>query len=453
MKNVVVILASGTGSRFGGILPKQFIKLAGKPVIQYTLETFNKSPYVDDIIVVTLSDYIANIEEIVAAESLNKVIKIIVGGKERYDSSWSAIQSIEYDECNVLFHDSVRPFVDDRIIKDCVSALENYNAVDVVVDATDTIVKVRNNEIMSIPIRDNLRRGQTPQGFKLSTIKQAYKHFLADEKKVASDDCGIVLKYLSSETIGLVYGSEKNFKITHGQDIFLANNILKSHFYGIEKCDHEVMEKNLADKTVVIFGGSSGIGKSILSICRELGANVYQFSRANGCDVSDYDSVVKALSSVLAIEGCIDFVINTAGILIKKTLDQTSICEINSMVLTNYVGAVNVAKASFSYLRKSQGMLINFTSSSYTRGRSFYSIYSSTKAAIVNLTQALSEEWYHSNVKVNCINPERTKTPMRTRNFGVEPEDTLLSSQEVAEHTLSVMCKEVTGQIVTVKKM
>ena len=453
MKNIAVILASGSGKRFGGNTPKQFIKLAGKPVIQYSLETLNNHKKIDEIIIVTLPEYIDKTEEIVMHNSLHKVTKIISGGQERYDSSWSAIQSLDTEECNILFHDSVRPFLDNRIIDDCLKSLKTYNAVDVVVDATDTIVKVRNEEIMSIPNRKNLRRGQTPQGFKLSTIRSAYNLFMLDPDKIATDDCGIVLKYLPNEAINVINGDEKNFKITHTQDIFLANSILKSHFYGLARIPSEQMEKTLSDKTVVIFGGSSGIGQTLLAMCRDYGANTYQFSRSNGCDISKYSEIKKSLETIIEKEKKIDFIINTAGILIKKTLQHTSEEEISALIETNYLGALNVAKASFKYLKQSQGMLINYTSSSYTRGRAFYSIYSSTKAAIVNLTQALSEEWHPFNIKVNCINPERTKTPMRTKNFGIEPESTLLSTKEVAEYTLSTMHHDITGQIVTVKKM
>ena len=97
-------------------------------------------------------------------------------------------------------------------------------------------------------------------------------------------------------------------------------------------------------------------------------------------------------------------------------------------------------------------MLINFTSSSYTRGRANYSIYSSTKAAVVNLTQALADEWMPFDIKVNVINPERTATPMRTANFGNEDPATLLSSKEVAEFTLSAMSFDHTGQVYSIKK-
>jgi Dehydrogenases with different specificities (related to short-chain alcohol dehydrogenases) len=97
-------------------------------------------------------------------------------------------------------------------------------------------------------------------------------------------------------------------------------------------------------------------------------------------------------------------------------------------------------------------MLLNFTSSSYTRGRSFYALYSSTKAAIVNFTQALADEWSTEDIKVNCINPERTATPMRTANFGIEPADLLLSAKDVALTSLKVLGSNKTGLIVDVRK-
>ena len=126
--------------------------------------------------------------------------------------------------------------------------------------------------------------------------------------------------------------------------------------------------------------------------------------------------------------------------------------DIISSVNVNYIGAVNVAKESFEYLRETQGSLIFFTSSSYTRGRMLYSIYSSTKAAIVNLVQALSEEWFGFNIRVNCINPERTHTPMRTRSFGNEPADTLLDPKYVAIATVNTLVSRYSGQVIDVKR-
>lgn len=452
MKNVAVILASGSGTRFGSKIPKQFIKLAGKPVIVYTLEAFQKSSCIDEIIIVTNDNFIDFVSSLTIDYNISKTLKIISGGKERYESSWSAIQSIEDEECNVIFHDAVRPFVSGRIISDCVQALDKWNAVDVIVDPTDTIVKIKGETIMSIPDRRFLARGQTPQAFKKSLIQKAYQRFLNEEKRVASDDCGIVLKYLPMEPIYTVKGEESNFKITHQQDIYLADNIIKDGLFIQCNNNAEFVENTLNDKVVVVFGGSSGIGESIYLKAKEYGANTYSFSRANGCDITNYSNIIEALQKVYDIEGRIDYVINTVGLLIRKPLEFTSDEDIITSCNVNYVGAINVSKASLKYLKQSQGMLLNFTSSSYTRGRSGYSLYSSSKAAIVNLTQALSEEWLGLNVRVNCINPERTDTPMRRKNFGIEPEDSLLTANQVANISLSVMASDYTGQIVTVRR-
>ncbi|TNH02789.1 SDR family oxidoreductase, partial [Testudinibacter sp. TR-2022] len=126
--------------------------------------------------------------------------------------------------------------------------------------------------------------------------------------------------------------------------------------------------------------------------------------------------------------------------------------EIDNLVGINYTGAINVAIAAKPHLEQTNGMLLNFTSSSYTRGRAYYSIYSSSNAAIVNFTQALAEEWRHFKIRVNCINPERTKTPMRTNNFGAEDPSLLLSAEEVAHTSLAMLLNNKSGLIIDIRK-
>ena len=116
------------------------------------------------------------------------------------------------------------------------------------------------------------------------------------------------------------------------------------------------------------------------------------------------------------------------------------------------MGTINVAMEAYAYLKESKGKLVFFTSSSYTRGRAFYSIYSSTKAAIVNFVQAIAQEWEPFGIAENYSNPERTKTPMRVKNFGTEPENTLLSAEKVAIATIQSLVSEFTGQVIDVKR-
>lgn len=452
IKNIAVILASGSGSRFGAKLPKQFVRLAGKPVIQYSIEIFEAVSAIDEIIIVTKEEYLDYVYEIVNLELFRKVSKVIVGGAERYDSTLSALKAIPYEEANLIIHDAVRPFVSENIINRCLDGLKINNAVDVVVDATDTIVRINEKLIQEIPDRRFLKRGQTPQAFKKSILEKAFHLFLQDAEKSVTDDCGIVLKYLPNEPIMVVQGEEENFKITHQQDIYLADNLIKDGLIGRMKIGVEDFKNKLKDKVVVVIGASSGIGEDIAKLCKSIDAKVYPCSRSlNGVDIKNENSLNNKLEEIYKIEGKIDFVINTSGLLNRKPFISMTEQEIVDSYMVNYVGVLNIARSSFLFLKKSQGMLINFSSSSYTRGRSNYSIYSSTKAAVVNFTQALAEEWRVHGIKVNAINPERTATPMRTANFGNEPINTLLTSKEVAEFTLSAMSFEHTGQVFSIK--
>ncbi|ATF55230.1 2-C-methyl-D-erythritol 4-phosphate cytidylyltransferase [Morganella morganii] len=451
-KNIAVILASGTGSRFESRIPKQFVKLAGKPVIQYTIEAFENCSAIDEIIIVSKDEYIDFIYEIATKNEFKKINKVISGGKERYDSTWAALTATPDENCNLIIHDAVRPFVSERIINDCISALLTYNAVDVVVDAVDTIVEVENNFISNIPDRRKLKRGQTPQAFKKFTLSDAYKKFLNDPNKAASDDCGIVKKYLSNEKIYTVSGEESNFKLTHPQDLYLADNIIKDGLNNRNQCDKKLASDKLKNKVAVIIGGSSGIGESLSVLCTQYDMKVYACSRnLNNVDITNKNSIDNFLKYVKEKEGKIDFIINTAGLLIRKPLISLQTDEILDSININYTGVINTTLASYPYLKESKGMIIHFTSSSFTRGRANYSIYSSTKAAVVNFTQAMSEEWLPLDIKINCINPERTDTPMRRSNFGIEPPETLLSSEAVAEFTLAAMTFEHTGQIYSIK--
>lgn len=455
MKNIAIILAGGSGQRLDNSYPKQFYKIAGKKVIEHTLDVFEKNPQIDEIAVVSNPSYVREIENIVLNNNYTKLKKILKGGKERYLSSLSAINAYDTgEEVNLIFHDAVRPLVNDRIISDCIKALSTYNAVDVAVKTSDTIIQVDEDELIeSIPDRNWLRNGQTPQAFKISTIKEAYQIALQDPNLKTTDDCGVVRKYLPEEKIYVVKGEQFNMKLTYKEDIFLLEKLFQ-----LKTTDQQTdsvtpfTKEQIQGKVIVVFGGSSGIGADIVKTSKKLGAHIYSFSRSSEqVDVTDVSAVQKALKEVHEKEGRIDAVINTAGVLEKEPFSSMEYDKIIRSIQINYFGAIIVAKEAYPYLKESKGSLLLYTSSSYTRGRAFYSLYSSSKAAIVNLVQALSEEW-GDHVHINCINPERTNTPMRTKNFGIEPEGSLLKSETVAAVSLNTLFLPMTGEVIDVKK-
>lgn len=456
MRNIAVILAGGSGVRLGNIIPKQFIKLAGKKVIEHTINVFQQNNLIDEICVVVHADYEREIEDIRLKNQFNKLTKVLVGGKERYHSSLAAINaydSIE-DDVNLIFHDAVRPLLNDCIIEDVIIALTKYDAIDVAVPTTDTIIQIDDdNEIVKIPSRQNLRNGQTPQAFKLPVIKEAYRRALLDPNFKTTDDCGVVLKYMPQTPIFVVKGEQFNIKLTYKEDIFLLDKLFQLRSITGNWTVFSAEEiASLKGKTIIIFGGTQGIGYELAQICLDYGMNVRSLSRATGVDVTNYTAVSKALASAAKDYGQIHYVVNTAGI-----LDRQPLCDMDEEIIrrsidVNYMGCVNVSKASYEHLKKSGGSLLFYTSSSYTRGRAFYCLYSSLKAAIVNFVQALSEEWYEKGIRVNCINPERTKTPMRIKNFGNEPEGSLLDPKTVAISSLKTLLSSMTGEVIDVKK-
>ena len=131
----------------------------------------------------------------------------------------------------MLFHDAARPLLDQRIICDCLRALATDRAIGVAVPSSDTIVEVSDGVVTGMPRRDALARCQTPQGFRLSVIRRAYQLADADPgfaQRPATDDCGIVLRYLPEVAVRIVPGSERNIKITYPADLALAETLLRA---------------------------------------------------------------------------------------------------------------------------------------------------------------------------------------------------------------------------------
>ncbi len=231
MKNVAVILAAGSGSRTGLATPKQFLPLSGKTVLEHSVRTFNDHPLIDEVVIVTATEFIEKVQAIVKANGWTKVTAVLPGGKERFDSSLAAVRHFaDNPDAVMLFHDAARPLVSERIISDTIKAMERYDAVDVAIPAVDTIVQCdrEGTHMESIQDRNLLWRMQTPQGFRQRTIQEAYRIALQDPQFTATDDCGTVLRYLKDVKVGIVRGSERNIKLTYADDLSLLEFLLSS---------------------------------------------------------------------------------------------------------------------------------------------------------------------------------------------------------------------------------
>jgi len=444
-----ILLAAGSGNRMKFPTPKQFLKLAGRTIIEHTLDILESYDGLDEVFIVIDPDYRAFLEELLLRNSYTKVTKVLNGGASRRESSAAGIFAVEENNAFVLLHDAVRPFLSHRIISDCFSALETHSAVDVAIPAVDTIIETDlDNRIVNIPKRAHLRRGQTPQGFRASVLRTAHELASGEPDVEVTDDCGLILRYGLGD-VHVVEGDERNIKITYQEDLHLADKIFQINSMTVT---HAPVCRSLADKVVVVFGASRGIGKDIMEMGTQRGARMYGFSRSSGVDIANYPAVEKALKTIFEKEGRIDAIINTAAVLRSGTLLARTMASIEREVAINYLGSIHIIKAGLDYLKASKGSVSLFTSSSYTRGRSLYAVYSSTKAALVNLVQGLAEEWHAEGVRINAINPERTNTPMRRENFGIEPEDSLLDAKSVAAATLDTLMTNLSGMVIDVRR-
>jgi ribitol-5-phosphate 2-dehydrogenase (NADP+) / D-ribitol-5-phosphate cytidylyltransferase len=353
LRTVGVVLAGGVGTRVGLGTPKQLLKIAGKAIIEHTLAAFEVTPEIDEVVVLMTPGYVKDINDIVAARGLRKVTAVLEGGETRNDTTRRALDHLGETECNVLFHDAVRPLVTQRIVRECVNALRTYEAVDVGIPSADTIVVVDEFEIITdIPARATLRRGQTPQGFRLSTIRRAYELAWQDPDFSATDDCSVVLKYLPDVPIRMVEGSESNMKVTAPVDLHIADKLFQLSTTTVDRlASAAAYSERLRGRTAVVFGGSYGIGGEMVSLLESYGATVFSFSRsATNTHVEDPADVKAALEKAHSQTGRIDYIVVTAGVLTIGELADTDDATVAQMINVNYVAPVQIARLGVGYL-------------------------------------------------------------------------------------------------------
>ncbi|MBG6217927.1 2-C-methyl-D-erythritol 4-phosphate cytidylyltransferase [Arthrobacter sp. CAN_A6] len=450
-RTVGVILAGGIGARMGLDIPKQLVPIAGKTSLEHTAGIFQDCGFIDEVLVMMDPGSIPRARELLTQAHYPKITGILAGGRDRNETSFLALREIADPTAKVVFHDAVRPLIDAGIIKACIDALDTYAAVDTAIPSADTIIEVDEHDVIrAIPPRASLRRGQTPQAFRWETLMRAYVLARQDPAFAATDDCSVVLKYQPDVPIIVVPGHEANIKITHPIDIHLADKLFQLKHQSTGPVP--LPTSTLRGVAVVVLGGSSGIGAELARQLEEEGADVVCHSRGgSGTFVEDRASVKAALASAAARFGKIDHVVLTAGVLTVGELVTLTDEQLQHDVGVNLMAAFVVAQEAHAYLSESQGSLLLYSSSSYTRGRAKYTVYSATKAALVNLTQALADEWSADRIRVNCISPSRTATPMREKAFGVEEKNTLVQAATVARSSLQVLASDSTGQVFDVR--
>lgn len=432
-----ILLMSGSGERFSSNIPKQFSYLSGQKIYLHTLNAFLRINLFDEIILVCHEDWIEQVKE---ETSSYPSVQVIKGGTTRQQSSFLGIQKAHCDI--VVIHDAARPFVSEKIILENIENAIKHKAVDTCIPSTDTIIHSKDLfQINDIPLRKNYLRGQTPQSFEYNVIYNAHK---TTTLKNSTDDCSIALQ--AGHKIFIVNGSEFNIKITNKLDLFIAEQLFRLNTTKI------IHKKNvsLKNKTYVVIGGSGGIGKFVCSLLLKENATAIPLSRSTipSLDLTNFNSIKEVFKKIFQEYNHIDGIINCAGLFLVKPFQQMEEEEIKNIISINFTGLVYCCHQANI---KNGGHIINISSSSCFKGRKLYGVYSASKAAIINFTQALSEEMLHLNI--NAIVPQRTNTPMRKKNFPLENPSLLLDPKIVAKKIIEVLKeKNLTGTIIEIKK-
>lgn len=227
-KVIAIVLAAGQGKRMDSQVAKQYLILQDKPVVYYCLKAFEQSS-VDEIILVTGEgqvDYCKR--EIVDLYHMNKVVKIIEGGKERYDSVFQGLIHAETAEY-VLIHDGARPFITTEIIDRMVEQVKESKACIIGMPVKETIKVVDDiGNIIATPNRNTLWAAQTPQAFDYLSLRQAYLDFYQEKDKrsmIVTDDAMLYETY-GKLPVKVLPGDYNNIKLTTPEDLIIAERIL-----------------------------------------------------------------------------------------------------------------------------------------------------------------------------------------------------------------------------------
>ena len=223
-KNIALILAAGIGSRMNNDTPKQFMLINGKPLLFYSLSTFNNHDQIDEVYVVTNIENLSTVRGIIRDNNLKKVRGIIIGGKTRQESVYNGLKGIPNVASDdiILIHDSARPLVTKEIIDRNIDACLVYNAVNTVIPVTDSLVKSEGNESVD---RNKVLAVQTPQTFRYDLILKAHEEALKENITNAGDDASLVSRL--NVNIKQVQGNKLNFKVTTMEDLIILKAILE----------------------------------------------------------------------------------------------------------------------------------------------------------------------------------------------------------------------------------
>jgi len=229
--NAALIIAGGSGKRMGHDIPKQFIKIEGKPIIIYTLEAFEQHPGIDAIEVVCLDGW----QEILLAYAekfgISKLKWVVTGGGFAQESIKNGVFGLRdklSDDDIVIVHDGIRPMVDDDVLTDVIVKCGQYgNAVTSLPYNEQIFVKQDEETTRKYIPRDTLRRVQTPQAYRYGLLYDSYKRAFEEKIGISESSYTNTMMVDLGETLYFAAGSDKNIKLTTQDDLELFRALMR----------------------------------------------------------------------------------------------------------------------------------------------------------------------------------------------------------------------------------
>lgn len=434
MNCVGIILAGGTGIRFKSQTPKQYMKLNGKELIEYSIDAFIQAESISNIICVLDSDEFKRkrIEE-------KYDLTCIKGGKTRNESIKLALDYIHAHLPStelVFIHEAARPLINPSLINDFINKIiqNKVDAVITAVDITDSI-GYKNGKLAN---RNEYHLIQTPECFKFNIL---FKHFDQNSEITSTSH-----QLPSNTRIKYQYSTSSNLKVTYPEDLFLAEQILKYNYFKTTNLNSPVeVQKSFTRKKALVFGSSGGLGKEIKITFESLGIELL-------CPTKE-ELNLKDLNVEKILNYCKDFfpdiIINSAAYAISDEHGLTSkfdeVFHINTKA--------NLVLIDFARKLNKQVNLVLISSSASTRGRENLTLYSASKCALNSIVESMAKKLSKEKVFINTLIPEKINTPLIESLHKIpSPSSELLNTSDVIHAIYHFATTEEYGKLVHIRK-
>ena len=404
-KTVGIILAGGIGQRAKSYIPKYFMSLNGKIVIQYVIDEFNKSGLFSEIIVVCTPGY----------EHLLKNYKTVRGGATRNESINNALKACPKNTKYVLFHDAARPFIKAADLPQFIESLKKYDAAITAETITDALYHAN---------REDFKLIQTPEAFHFKYLKERFN------KNAPST---AIYEHVFPCRVKFIDLGHQNLKITYPRDIYIAEQLMKYQ-------DVIHRDSNVKNKSILIFGGTGGIGSALTKQLKEQGAKVISLG-------SDDVNLSKPYTTFTSDYTNFDCIIYSAGA--YTTDSEGLLSNYDTIMNVNFKSVVNIIENA-SQMLKPNGSIILLGSTAAAFGRSGIALYSASKAALNCFVEAIAPVLAKKGFRINVICPAKVATPLQTHINPNANQKDMIQPDALAKIIAGYIDIESTGNIVYV---